>query len=1553
MANFICYNNELWKLHEEFQYTGSPQPFTLQPGRYLLECDGAEGGTVNSLHQYGGTSRGILNVTEPIRLLAYVGGPGNPGSNQSNTAVGYGGWNHGGCGSPSRNGKCTGNGGGGGTDIRLNLSNDYYESLGYQIPNQNIPTEYQEVQFMTNASTSVEHYHLDTGFTPDLSTKIECRGYLIDGALFGFEERFTITCEDGKYVAYNMNRERIETDIPCDRTVHTFKLSNNKFIIDTTSYSFSEATPPEIHKSLHLFTWMFDDDTPLISTGCLYYFKIWNNDELMKHYIPCRARVWWDGIHDNYRMCDVVSGSIVSSYTPSDMVCGIGPDVIDPSLYARIIVAGGGGGCLNYMPGNNDGRYTYNGCGGGIVGGMFVCNNHLNGHEYSKGKQIRQPEYIIKGNGTSYDANTHTFSFTNSTSTSFKLYARRNTIGKRLISSCKCNKLFAPYVKINAIYNSRGEVTHSDSIEHDDHTLLVNEFIPTSIHDYVELEIDKQYWTNGGSNANAKIWDVMNELTADTTSPKESLISPYEDVLQLFYPDQSFGYAFGYGMDAVYVNPSTSTEHGTGGGGGGWYGGLTQNSPWPYTTYDTTPYAAAGGGGSGYVLTSESYKPLGYIPDAKYYMERPFMESGTAFNGGHIRVFKQSSDYIINDQIEFPCIGQEECITLIPGTYTFECFGGDGSARYVYNNIALGGHTRGTVELEDYETIYCNVGGCGNGTFLGGMDYVRQLHPTLSWNGGGTGSSQGSFGSGWGGGATDFRLISRDEPNSLYSRFIVAGGAGGIGAPNYYGGAGGGTSGEQSPGGYGSYHNPGTQNGPTETGHGCCSGFGYGGNGYTKDSGCGGAGGSGWFGGQGCLPDYSGDDDYGGAGGSGYVLTADSYKPSGYLVDKKWYMTDIINETGGSSPRGKSYALITVNDMVPYYILAHDAEGFKYLTNNGWVLLDDQNITPNTFSEYGILKWNLDERGLLDQYDIYAYEYINGIHVTSLNLYVSPTTVHVVGHSTTDMLVTKTSYDVEYYSDEFSYRTEVSRNPLTFTLDAHLYVDKLTWNDAYFRIYSAQFFGNPYNRGNEYKSEKSKPVPRRDPEQYRDRYGQVITAQWLLPVGDSTSMSYKYANYIGQDLFNVSPNWDFRISVACEYERTVYVAITTNSNTGGFLYIRAYSPFTGVAHTEYLGQISDWQAMHTNSMLVTDNYIYLSFFGNNNQRACLRIIDRRTGIWKDSAYTPSGDNIPDRFKSALGKIAWWNSTTIMMLAWRRILLYHTETDTWTYIDITPQPHTLTTLNQVRMYYDYAIGDKYICAIDEPYFDNTWRNIFLIDKETGECKLLTNTFVPKVSGNLRYGLVRYYDGKFYIIYAGALVIVNENTGLIERESSGFPWNAPAYMEMYHKSIVIGTDDTRIYMYDLTMDRFNMFYAPWSLKPRIPTTEYHESYNGYTVYNTYNQLRSDYRLCAPVVIGEFCFIPWNTMCMIDLTSNATYSMGTKFNRHLLQFDISHNDQLEYDERFIDVTGSCMRIHNGVISFDFEQSDIDSNIKYASVNKSEYTKLLGMSIDVRSDT
>ncbi|HBG3258451.1 TPA: hypothetical protein KP562_002659 [Clostridioides difficile] len=53
------------------------------------------------------------------------------------------------------------------------------------------------------------------------------------------------------------------------------------------------------------------------------------------------------------------------------------------------------------------------------------------------------------------------------------------------------------------------------------------------------------------------------------------------------------------------------------GGGGGWFGGSC-----PYYT------ECASGGGSGYVLTKDSYKPHGYIPTSEYYMTNPVLTTG-------------------------------------------------------------------------------------------------------------------------------------------------------------------------------------------------------------------------------------------------------------------------------------------------------------------------------------------------------------------------------------------------------------------------------------------------------------------------------------------------------------------------------------------------------------------------------------------------------------------------------------------------------------------------------------------------------------------------------------------------------------------------------------------------------------------------------------------------------------------------------------------------------------------------------------------------------------
>lgn len=165
-----------------------------------------------------------------------------------------------------------------------------------------------------------------------------------------------------------------------------------------------------------------------------------------------------------------------------------------------------------------------------------------------------------------------------------------------------------------------------------------------------------------------------------------------------------------------------------------------------------------------------------------------------------------------------------------------------------------------------------------------------------SFGGGGYGGRDGTARRGDGGGASDLRVDS----DSLYARIIVAGGGGGGG--NQAGGYGGGSSGGGS--------DPGTQN---YGGSGSSGGtFGIGGSNNATYMG---GGGGGWYGG--------GANNGSTGGGSGYVLTASSYKPSGYLLGSEYYLSNAQtiagNQTfpapGGGTETGHSgngYARITL-----------------------------------------------------------------------------------------------------------------------------------------------------------------------------------------------------------------------------------------------------------------------------------------------------------------------------------------------------------------------------------------------------------------------------------------------------------------------------------------------------------------------------------------------------------------------------------------------------------------------------------------------------------------
>lgn len=96
-----------------YAYTGAKQTVTLKPGRYKLECWGAQGGyrSSSAYGGLGGYSVGEISLEKQTTLYVYVGGSGNTGKTN-------GGFNGGGA-------RSTYNGGGGATDIRVGTDSLY------------------------------------------------------------------------------------------------------------------------------------------------------------------------------------------------------------------------------------------------------------------------------------------------------------------------------------------------------------------------------------------------------------------------------------------------------------------------------------------------------------------------------------------------------------------------------------------------------------------------------------------------------------------------------------------------------------------------------------------------------------------------------------------------------------------------------------------------------------------------------------------------------------------------------------------------------------------------------------------------------------------------------------------------------------------------------------------------------------------------------------------------------------------------------------------------------------------------------------------------------------------------------------------------------------------------------------------------------------------------------------------------------------------------------------------------------------------------------------
>ena len=388
MSRIICYKNRYWTIKHAFQYTGTPQEFTLDMGEYLLMCHGAQGGpsSTNTNINYGGVAYGVLNVTEPKTLYAYVGGNGQQGANG---VAGIGGYNGGGDGSLTKSSYVGGSGGGGASDIRISTDETPVSKLK---TTYSIPEEYQEVEYIHSSGDQ----YIDTGIKDYLKIELDVKfdDNVTNRQLMGFTNSSTGQSfgVNTSYV-YEINSGTIKNTDGRVRGLLTYEHKSGGSVLTFGESSVTGGSGPKPSQTFRLFG--LSTSTSYKCHATIYSAKIYLNAILSRYFVPCYKK------EDNTPgLFDILNNTFYPNQGTGSF--DIGPDVseenktkyeeyieINPSLYTRIIVAGGGGGSTL----NTEG-YVTAGDGGGSLG------SHV--RNYITGDDVNTGEYASQTNGYSF-----------------------------------------------------------------------------------------------------------------------------------------------------------------------------------------------------------------------------------------------------------------------------------------------------------------------------------------------------------------------------------------------------------------------------------------------------------------------------------------------------------------------------------------------------------------------------------------------------------------------------------------------------------------------------------------------------------------------------------------------------------------------------------------------------------------------------------------------------------------------------------------------------------------------------------------------------------------------------------------------------------------------------------------------------------------------------------------------------------------------------------------------------------------------------------------------
>lgn len=892
-----------------FDYTGAVQSVTLPKGTYKLECWGAQGGnrsqdsasaTVTG-SGLGGYSIGTLTLTQLTTCYIYVGGQGGMSSSTGNVKV-EGGFNGGGFASHESTGE-PGNGGGGATDVRIAQDSLYARIIvaggggGSGEDNETGGYGGGETGGAGSGNTSLTQASQTSGGTNSFGFGLGGNTYnggAGGGGWYGGASRYSVssysTGSDSEgggggsgYVYTSSTAKNYPSGCLLNSSYYLTDAQtiagNNSFVSPTgsseTGHSgngYCRITVIEC-KNTALYARINNS----IKKATAFYFKLNNN-----------------------KMYGVGSANYNGSVMNFDYTGSVQTATLTPGAY-KLECWGAQGGNSN----QSNGTYGNGGKGGYSTGILNVSTNTT--------------IYItVGGQGQNGILNTRTAGGFNGGGDG---YGTNNSGVGGGGGGASDISLMSPVFSHSSYFINNIRDTNS----------LLSRIIVAGGGGSAGYDV-RNNAANGGAGGGTTGQDGLSNRVYHGTGGKQTTFGTGGSSEE---PNRySVQAKFGCGASA-----SNSTDVAPG-GGGGWYGGGL--------------HCDSAGGGSGYVYTSAtaSNYPSGCLLNSTYYLSNaqtiagnksfpsPTGSTETGHSGnGHVKITKLSDVIYLtqakNDIMDFNYTGSVQSKTLKPGTYTLECWGGQGGTYSSYIG-GYGGYSKGTITLAKTTTVYVSVGGAGSSSST-----------TAGFNGGGTGISSGRGG----GGATDVRI----GQNSLYSRVIVAGGGGGAGV----------TSANANPCGCGGgeYGGDGYYNDTTGSytiGQNRCGGsasqtaggktwststqatFGQGGNasGYS----CGGGGG-GWYGGGGAYDNDSDSDGRWGGGGSGYVYTSSTAKnyPNGCLLNSTHYLTNAKTIAGNKSfksPTGKNETGHTGNGFCRITNLTPTQYGLYVKTNSGWEHID-------------------------------------------------------------------------------------------------------------------------------------------------------------------------------------------------------------------------------------------------------------------------------------------------------------------------------------------------------------------------------------------------------------------------------------------------------------------------------------------------------------------------------------------------------------------------------------------------------------------------------------